>query len=245
MENMDSKKPDILRCFTSLFIVLFILTALFAGAEPVRNVPFSSSSEPIEPVLLPEEILAVSHEASQILTVQYVPETGSGLLSFYEKTEDGKWFLKIDSVSAWMGRNGIGKTKEGDGKTPSGIYNLTQPFGILDDPGTRLDGYVKVTDSHYWCCNSNSVYYNQLVDASVQTDFMPIMGIDERLINVYSYRYAVFIDYNAECTPKAGSAIFLHCKGSKNTTSGCIAVDFEVMEFIMKTLKPGAKIVIC
>ena len=195
-------------------------------------------------VELPDQALEAAKEANQIITVEFVPKTGRGLLSFYQKTEEGRWFLQIDSARAAMGKAGIGKTKEGDKKTPEGTYNLTQPFGILDDPGTMLEGYVKVTEDHYWCCNPRSAYYNQLVDAIEKTDFKPIRGMDEKLFNVSDYQYAIFIDYNAECTPKLGSAIFLHCKAAKSTTSGCIAIDFELMEFLLKTLKPGAKIVI-
>lgn len=225
-----------------IFIVLSVSGISETATEDTSSIKEDFSSFPI--VSLPQQAHKAALVSDQIITVEYLPATGRGKLSFYQKTEDGNWVLLIDSARARMGRNGIGKAKEGDGKTPSGTYNLTQPFGILDDPGTQFEGYVKVTENHWWCCNPGSKYYNQLVDESAAPDFRPIRGMDEKLINVYAYQYAIFIDYNAECTPKLGSAIFLHCTGNKSTTSGCIAVDFEIMENIMKITKPGAKIVI-
>lgn len=225
-----------------IFIVLSVSGISETATEYTSSIKEDFSSFPI--VSLPQQAQEAALVSDQIITVEYLPATGRGELSFYQKTEDGNWVLLIDSARARMGRNGIGKAKEGDGKTPSGTYNLTQPFGILDDPGTQFEGYVKVTENHWWCCNPGSKYYNQLVDESAAPDFRPIRGMDEKLINISAYQYAFFIDYNAECTPKLGSAIFLHCKGNKSTTSGCIAVDFEIMENIMKITKPGAKIVI-
>ncbi|MBQ4157406.1 MAG: L,D-transpeptidase family protein [Clostridia bacterium] len=225
-----------------IFIVLSVSGISETATEDTSSIKEDFSSFPI--VSLPQQAQEASLVSDQIITVEYLPATGRGKLSFYQKTEDENWVLLIDSARARMGRNGIGKAKEGDGKTPSGTYNLTQPFGILDDPGTQFEDYVKVTENHWWCCNPSSKYYNQLVDESAAPDFRPIRGMDEKLINIYAYQYAIFIDYNAECTPKLGSAIFLHCKGNKSTTSGCIAVDFEIMENIMKITKPGAKIVI-
>ncbi|MBQ4620293.1 MAG: L,D-transpeptidase family protein [Clostridia bacterium] len=229
-----------------LFFFMIVSVSVSAVSEAVSDDNPVANEKLINfPIVsLPQQAQEAALVSDQIITVEYLPATGRGKLSFYQKTEDVNWVLLIDSARARMGRNGIGKAKEGDGKTPSGTYNLTQPFGILDDPGTQLEGYVKVTENHWWCCNPGSKYYNQLVDESAAPDFRPIRGMDEKLININAYQYAIFIDYNAECTPKLGSAIFLHCKGNKSTTSGCIAVDFEIMENIMKITKPGAKIVI-
>ena len=57
------------------------------------------------------------------------------------------------------------------------------------------------------------------------------------------YEYAVFIEFNS-CGQidengngnKKGSAIFLHCFGTKGYTGGCVAVARENMEFIMRFL---------
>ena len=184
--------------------------------------------------------LACADEASQIVLVEH--QGGSyAKLSIHEK-QAGFW-KELYSCSAYVGKNGIGKTSEGDKKTPTGTYNLTQPFGIKADPGANMD-YTQVTKYHYWCGTSGSKYYNQLIDTRVID--RACTSSDEYLINYGSvYNYCMFIDYNASGVAGKGSCIFLHCKGSSDSTAGCIAVDEGVMKKIIQWAQPGAKIVIC
>ena len=176
---------------------------------------------------------------NQIVLVEY--QSGSkAKLSIHEKVS-GVW-KELYSEMAYVGRNGIGKAKEGDGKTPTGTYNLTQPFGIKADPGSNM-GYTQVTKYHYWCGTSGSEYYNKLVD--MRNVNRKNTSSDEYLINYKGvYNYCMFIDYNASGEAGKGSCIFLHCKGSKSYTGGCIAVSESVMKNIIKWARPGAKIVI-
>ena len=183
--------------------------------------------------------LEAAASASQIVLVEY--EKGSqATLSVHEK-QNGVW-KELMSCTAYVGRNGMGKVKEGDGKTPLGTYNLTTPFGIKDDPGAQMP-YVKVTKYHYWCGRSSSPYYNQLVDTRVIDQ--PVTSSDEYLINYKGvYNYCLFIDYNAQGEAHKGSCIFLHCTGSKKSTAGCVAIPESNMKRIVQWVKPGAKIVI-
>ena len=183
--------------------------------------------------------LDCADSTDQIVLVEY--QSGSkAKLSIHQRTS-GVW-KELYSETAYVGRNGVGKTKEGDGKTPSGTYNLTQPFGIKDNPGSNM-GYTKVTKYHYWCGTSGSEYYNRLVDMrNVNRSYT---SSDEYLINYGSvYNYCMFIDYNASGEAGKGSCIFLHCKGSKSYTAGCIAVSETAMKNIIQWAKPGVKIVI-
>ncbi|MBQ8508223.1 MAG: L,D-transpeptidase family protein [Clostridia bacterium] len=183
--------------------------------------------------------LDCADETSQIVLVEH--EGGSrATLSIHEK-KGGVW-KELYSCDADLGKNGIGKTREGDNKTPTGTYNLTQPFGNKADPGANMP-YTEVTKYHYWCGTSGSEYYNQLIDMR-ETD-RKYTSSDEYLINYGSvYNYCLFIDYNADGEAGKGSCIFLHCSGSKSYTAGCIAVDEAVMKKIIQWVEPGAKIVI-
>ena len=85
----------------------------------------------------------------------------------------------------------------------TGTFNLTTPFGILSDPGSNMP-YLEVTSQHYWCDDSSSPYYNQLVNVSITGR---VSG--EHLISCSpNYNYCMFIDYNAEGAPGKGSFIF-------------------------------------
>ena len=183
--------------------------------------------------------LDCADETSQIVLVDY--ESGSkATLSVHEK-KNGVW-TELASCRAYLGSKGIGKTKEGDKKTPTGTFNLTQPFGIKADPGANM-AYTKVTKYHYWCGTSSSEYYNRLVD--MRKVDRKYTSSDEHLISYGSvYNYCMFIDYNAQGVAGKGSCIFLHCTGKNKYTAGCIAVSESMMKKIIQWAKPGAKIVI-
>ena len=179
-------------------------------------------------------------DAAQVVLVEHT-EGSNATLSLHEKQADGTW-QQLYQCAAYVGEKGMGKTVAGDKKTPTGVYNLTTPFGILDDPGAIMP-YTKVTEYHYWCGDSSSKYYNQLVDE--RTADRKHTSADEYLINYKGvYNYCMFIDYNAQGTPGKGSCIFLHCTGSKKSTAGCVAIPQASMKMVLKWAKPGVKIVI-
>lgn len=183
--------------------------------------------------------LEAAKTATQIVTVQYSHDSVA-TLAFHEK-QNGVWRQQF-SCTAIVGENGIGKTVEGDKKTPRGTYDLTAAFGIEKNPGTALP-YTQVSKNHYWVCNSASKYYNQMVDVS-KTNYTPTKADEQlRAIRGY-YDYAVVLNYNPDCVPGKGSAIFLHCTGDKTTTNGCIAIPEDILKALLQVLKPGAKIVI-
>lgn len=174
-------------------------------------------------------------KAKQVIIVKY--EKGSdATLSFHQKGSDGLW-TQVLSTYAYLGRNGIKKQKEGDGKTPVGEFDIKSAFGIKANPGTSLP-YTKVTDTMYWC--SDKVYYNTLVDVSKVKH--NCSGEHLKRYTGY-YNYSMVIDYNSKCTYGKGSAIFLHC-AVKKSTGGCIAIPETKLITILKKAKPGIKIVI-
>lgn len=179
-------------------------------------------------------------DSTQVVLVEHTSGSDA-TLSLHEKQADGSW-QQLYQCAAYVGEKGMGKTVAGDKKTPLGTYNLTTPFGILDDPGANMD-YTKVTEYHYWCGDSSSKYYNQLVDE--RTADRKHTSADEYLINYKGvYNYCMFIDYNAQGTPGKGSCIFLHCTGSKKSTAGCVAIPQASMKTVIKWARPGLKIVL-
>lgn len=176
-----------------------------------------------------------SDSTNQLVFVKY---TGKSLaeVEFYEK-RDGHFELVLTD-EAYIGRKGIGKTREGDEKTPEGTYKLTKAFGIKKNPGTKIK-YTKLNKNHWWCSDKN--YYNQLINIKKK----PHECKGEHLIKYgRAYNYCLFIDYNKECKYPKGSAIFLHCKDNDKNTSGCIAIDEANMISILQAVEDGAKICI-
>ena len=176
----------------------------------------------------------------QIITVQ-ATEGSNAVIKLFEKTvENGKtvWTETLDCPGI-IGLNGLGKTKEGDNKTPIGDFGITTAFGIKENPGTVLP-YLDVDEDTYCCGDEN--FYNQMIDISEH----PHDCSDGEHIIDYSpeYNYGIFIDYNKECTPGLGSGIFLHCTGANTYTGGCIAVSEKDMVTILKALDENARIII-
>ena len=183
--------------------------------------------------------LACANDTDQIVLVESAGGT-SARLSLHER-EGGVW-RELLSCDAEIGKNGVGKQREGDYKTPLGCFSLSMPFGILPDPGSRQD-YIHVDEQHCWCGCSKSGHYNRLMDMRACSH--ACAKPEEHLLDYPGeYNYAMFIGYNCEGVPEKGSCIFLHCFGSSGYTAGCVAVPEEVMKRIIRWARPGVRIVI-
>ena len=175
----------------------------------------------------------ISQDVKRLVVVQNKGK-GRGVLQYYERNVNGQWKKKW-TCKTWLGKRGIGKKKEGDQKTPKGIYSLGQAFGIRKNPGTNMP-YIKVNRYHYWCSDSGSIYYNQLI----RTDQTGHRCRGEHLIDYKKvYNYAIHIEYNKKGKPGKGSAIFLHCSKGR-ATAGCVAIPEKYMKKILKRLTPEA-----
>lgn len=152
-----------------------------------------------------------------------------------------KQWKKIVSCKAYTGQKGLNKKKQGDRKTPVGIYNITMAFGRKKSPGTAGISYKKLNKYHYW--SSEKATYNQFIDVrKLGRKWMD----GEHLIDYNPwYNYALALDYNKKCTYLKGSAIFLHCVGGGRTyTMGCIAVSEKNMKKIVRNTTKHTKICI-
>ena len=178
-------------------------------------------------------------KVKQLICVQYVSDSNA-IFKMYVKDKKQKngWNL-IVATDAFVGKNGIGKQKEGDLKTPFGVFNITKAFGIKKNPGTKLK-YINVTDNIY-ACDEDCKYYNQIIDSKKTKHQCK----GEHLIQYCpQYNYAMCIDFNSDNIYPNGSNIFIHVKGSKNYTAGCIALDEESMVTVLKNSTKKTKICI-
>lgn len=177
-------------------------------------------------------------KVQQLICVSYVADSNA-ILKMYvrDKKDKSNWNL-ILVTDAFVGKNGMGKEKEGDKKTPVGEFNVTKSFGTKDNPGTKLK-YIKLTDTIY-ACDENCKYYNQIID----TKKVKHKCLGEHLNKYIEYIYALCIDYNKKNIYPNGSNIFIHVKGNKTDTSGCIAVDEESMKTILCNSTKRTKVII-
>ena len=183
-----------------------------------------------------------SLEVNQLILVAGIGRT-TAWVSMHARQADGTWGQLV-STPGLIGKHGLGKTREGDGRTPVGCFALDAAFGIAPDPGCAIP-YHQVTADDYWSGDPREGYaYNRMVQ------YAAYPGLDteasEHLISyTRQYQYCLNIAWNPQCVPGKGSAIFLHCFGSIYPyTGGCVAVPEACMRTIMQHVDPDCRVVI-
>ncbi len=198
----------------------------------------ASNSGIIEASGLEIDKINIPADSQVLITLAGSSTLDTGELNVYTKGDDGAWKTVYAGIRAKYGMNGLYKEKEGDSKTPVGVFKMNTPFGIADSVEGFPDNYIKVDSDMYWNGDSASDRYNKLVNAKEYTAFD--RSASEHLIN-YSgyYDYCIDTGYNYEGTPYRGSAILLHCVVNDEHTHGCIAIPKEYMTEIMKLYSEG------
>lgn len=158
-------------------------------------------------------------------------------MSFYEKSDaNDAWTLTLEG-DAYIGKNGMNKAKEGDTKTPCGDFEVLQAFGILPNPGTTMD-YIDITPDIF-ACDEDCEFYNQIID--IKATGHTCKGEEMYKLSP-EYNYGLTTSYNSENVYPNGSAIFIHCKGQKPFTGGCIALDEADMKTVLEKAEPGMRV---
>ncbi len=165
------------------------------------------------------------------------------MLYMYKKQKDeegNKYWKLLLSCQAYVGKKGIGKKVQGDKKTPTGTFPITEGFGRKKNPGLKWLKYTKLNKYLYWSGEPDT--YNTMVDAR---DLGRESVAGEHLITYKpQYNYALVIGYNLKRVYGKGAAIFLHVMGSNPYTGGCVAVSQKNMKTIMKNTTRKTKICI-
>ena len=180
--------------------------------------------------------LPAAEEYSQLVVVE--SEGVHAAVTMHEE-QDGVW-TEILRTDGFVGSMGVGQASEYTSVTPQGTFPLYFAFGINPDPGTIIP-YLQVDEYDYWVGDSWSDVYNQYV----RTDSPYTEWDDAEHIIDYpdAYGYCLFIGYNMEGTPEAGSCYFLHCSNGR-PTAGCVSVSEEDMAFILTHIGDSCGIVI-
>lgn len=186
--------------------------------------------------------LAEAKGANQIFVIAGVGQT-TAWVSMHEKDANGNW-QQLMTTPGFIGKNGLGKMREGDNKTPVGVFHFNRAFGIAPDPGCAIP-YTQANEYTYWSGDARyGMKYNQMVDIRE----MPKLDKDasEHIVDYKThYVYCLNISYNESGRAGAGSAIFLHCLApQKPYTGGCVAIPEDKMRFVMQMVRPDCVVVI-
>ena len=167
-------------------------------------------------------------------------------VSMHERDEEGEW-KQILSTPGFVGKNGLcadADHKEGCGQTPIGTYHFNKAFGIAEDPDCMIP-YTRVTGDTWWSGDQrDGMRYNEMVSRKQYPD-LDEENSEHIADYEYEYQYCLNISFNEEGTPGRGSAIFLHCLGTKKPyTGGCVAIPENLMKMVMEKVEPDCVVVI-
>lgn len=158
----------------------------------------------------------------------------------YEK-KSGEWRRFLKKMDGVIGKNGFTvNKKEGDGKSPVGIYSFGTAFGSETKPDGVKMGYKKTTIYDYWIDDQTSEDYNKwkTYKGNPSSKWKSFERMNHEL-----YKYGAVINYNTNPIIKGkGSAIFLHIwRGETMPTAGCMATAEKNVISLLKWLDPAQK----
>lgn len=203
-----------------------------ARAEPACPVPLAEASRLV------------------LVTTQGMDRVSARLQRFERAGPGQPWQALGPPERAVVGRSGLAwghgfrgsaqdgepVKREGDGRTPAGLYRLGRGFGY---PATARPGNLVLRPGASLCVDDPaSPDYNRIVPlkAGLKGEDMGAEPL---------YRRGLVIDYPSDAAARAGSCIFLHVWRSRSQgTAGCVALPEHRVAALQGFATEGAVIAI-
>lgn len=194
--------------------------------------------------------------STQLLVVQTPgPDAVAGTLAAYDwNPKTKRWVPCGKSFPIVVGKAGLAwgvglheaefqtgtPKREGDGRSPAGLFGLGPAFGYGPKPANVRLGYLRA-DSLLVCVDDPaSRYYNQLLrtDTVGTRDWT---SAERMRLNSDAYRYGIVVAYNFQKPqPGRGSCIFVHLWGGPSEgTLGCTAMPETRLHDLLGWLDPA------
>ncbi|MCM0082148.1 L,D-transpeptidase family protein [Geomonas sp. Red32] len=167
--------------------------------------------------------------------------TASAVLAIGLEKEDGAWRVAVPAIDAVIGSGGFaepGRKREGDMRTPSGVFPLERTFGYQPSLDSKMP-YRQVTGEDVWVDDVNADDYNR----PAKKGETRANSFEKLKLRNDLYRYLLVVEYNTRPVVKGmGSAIFFHTwAGPGIATSGCIAMPQEQLMRLLRWLDPAKR----
>jgi D-alanyl-D-alanine dipeptidase len=206
----------------------------------------------VQPRISPRPLIERSEQLVVVTTPGWTSTTGS-MRRFERASSTSEWRPVDQSAPVVVGRTGIAwgvgfdgvstegpHKREGDGKSPAGMFPLDTVFGFAPPDAMRSVKlpYVQLLPGTDCVDDTASSHYNTVVDrASVtRVDWTSA----EHMRRIEQYRIGVIVGYNATLPVRGrGSCIFLHTwAGPRSHTAGCTALDEARLRDVIMWLDP-------
>jgi len=177
--------------------------------------------------------------------------TAKGIVKRFDKSRSGSWEPVGEAIPVRLGRNGMGwgvglhepvtkkdpQKKEGDLKTPTGMFWLSTAFGTdpADEKKYKMP-FIHIKPTTEAVDDPSSNYYSQIVDTALIED--RDWNSSEKMGKKSVYDLGVVINHNLPVQdPSAGSCIFMHAwEAPHRPTTGSVAMSAENLREVMKWL---------
>jgi len=138
-----------------------------------------------------------------------------------------------------VGKNGLNSNKkEGDFSTPKGLFDLKKLYFRKDRVGTPKSKIKKkiIKKNMVWCDDPKHKKYNEEIKSYN-------INLKESLYRKdHKYDYIITISHNEKKKPYKGSAIFIHLTNDYKPTAGCVALNKNDFDILLKILDKKNKI---
>lgn len=202
------------------------------------DAPINDSGLVIDPFMEKLDSIGGIGSSQQVLLVVAEGVDTVGAKAYAYEKVNGMWQTALKPMDTVLGSRGLAyDKKEGDKKSPIGVFPLARGFGRVENPGTNLS-YTQFVKNDFWVDDIHSAYYNTYQKG-------PANGRWDSAENLYAigevYKYFVAVEYNTNNPiPGAGSAIFMHIwKDKDSPTAGCTAMSEENLLDIIRWLDPA------
>ena len=224
----------------------------FSGIKKARRDELDRKFRIYEPAML----TASSLQAIVVTSADWTTAKGTAQL-FERPNKDLNWTPKGAGFSVVLGKKGLAWSddvaylldetpvaikREGDGKSPAGVFDLTEAFGSQEKPVFVKLPFTKLEESTECVDDSESASYNRIVDRFKIGNFD--WESSEKMLAVGAeYDLGVFVAHNSQPVKRGnGSCIFLHIWKDENSgTAGCTAMARENIESLLAWLEPERK----
>ncbi len=215
--------------------VLFVL--LIASALLLFSFDFWKKSQINEGICSHLSTLNLPPTTKQVLVVEAMGGIKAELIActWNKQWQPSLFTTPIQAVIGKQGLATVGSKKEGDLKTPAGLYPLEWAFGTK--PLALKMDFKYISDEDKFIDDPHHKHYNTWVNGPTSAQSYEPMQIP-------LYKMGVVINYNMKpIVPGAGSAIFLHIwRSEQQGTAGCVAMSekhlLQVLHWLDKKQHP-------
>lgn len=212
----------------------------------LASVPLSLFAQIKKPEPPPVKVPFAESLQAVVVTTETWNSTSGGARLYERKSQTAKWKSVGDRFPIVVGRSGLEWAqdsapekatqfkKEGDGKSPAGLFPLTFVFGTAVKPEQLTFPYKRVESQTECVDDISSRHYNRVV-GRLQVGVFDWKSSEKMLEVGPQYDLGVFVAYNSYPVVRGnGSCIFLHIwKDASTPTSGCTAMDRMDLERIV------------